>query len=372
MKIVSLYWGYMPGGIGKYGLLFNQAVEKSELSVRHVCIRSNNWITDFDTLQQLNASEIIINSRKDFSWIKNLKNMLELERPEFIITHGFNAHFVIFFISKLLLFKPQILVTYHGRYFASSPLKKPLELPFNIFTEWYIGKFSKSTAAVSEFSKNYLLGKGVKSNRVIVIHNGIDQYNANSDNSNLLRKSWPVEENAIVLGVIARLDVIKGINYLLDAFSELVQHQDNLFLVIVGNGPEEGALKRQVHSLEIDHSVLFVGYKSEVYDYLKAFDIFLLPSLAENHSISLLEAMQMGKTIVATDVGGNTESVRDRQEALIIPSADSKAIVCAVDELLADSTLCETLALGAKKRFLAEFTVERMVNKTANWLSSLG
>jgi glycosyltransferase involved in cell wall biosynthesis len=90
--------------------------------------------------------------------------------------------------------------------------------------------------------------------------------------------------------------------------------------------------------------------------------------LAEYHSIALLEAMRAGKAIVATDVGGNTESVRNLKEGLIVPAADVERLVHAIDRMVIDRSLAKKLGEAARERFKDKFTEEIMVRQTAQWL----
>jgi len=82
--------------------------------------------------------------------------------------------------------------------------------------------------------------------------------------------------------------------------------------------------------------------------------------------------MRAKKAIVATSVGGNTESVRDGQEALVVPPADSEALAAALDRLLGDDALRAELAQAAQARFRHEFTIEHMLKRTADWFVRCG
>ena len=372
MKIISLYWGYSLGGVGKYGVLFNQAAKKAGYEIINLCIRGENWQTDFPTLKQLDAKEIVIKSRLDISWFGKLIKIFEKEQPNFLITHGFNGHFASFITNKFSTYKPIYLASYHGLYHATTRARKPLEGIFNRFTEYYLRNKVSSVVVVANYSRHYLVTKNVNIKNINVIHNGIDDAKKLGSKRYEIRNEWGIQhKDSIVLGVASRIDPVKGIKYLITAFESFLDKYQHIYLVIIGIGTEKEALESLVKQKKLDHWIIFAGFRSDISDCLEAFDVFLLPSLAEYHSIALLEAMRAEKPIISTDVGGNTESVRDKQEALIVPPADSKAISGAIDLLLKDSQLSANLAQGARKRFLEEFTVGRMVEKTANWLSSL-
>jgi glycosyltransferase involved in cell wall biosynthesis len=174
-----------------------------------------------------------------------------------------------------------------------------------------------------------------------------------------------------VVGIASRFDPIKGIAYLVDAFGRVARRNPQGKLVLIGSGPLEDTLRVQVRSLGFADRVVFTGFRTDIAACLEAMDVFVLPSLAEAHSISLLEAMRAAKAIVATNVGGNTESVRHEQEAIIVPPADPAAIAVALERLLSDATLRYDIGSRARERFLAEFTVDHMVGRTAKWLERI-
>jgi len=368
-KLMSLYWGCSLGGVAKYASLLESGKHHASVDMRHVCIRGRNWPTDEKTLDLLNAHILWIASRTDLSWVKLLKEEIADYAPDLIMTHGFNGHFAVQVMRILGYYKENVICSYHGEYHPTTRSRRLVAPLFNRFTEWYIQR-SLSTVAVADFTKKYLIGKGVAEDIVEVIHNGIGDIRIDSEIRLEIRKEWDVGENTRVIGVASRLDPVKGIECLVSAFSSLTERYDNLILVLLGSGTREATLRKQVENLAISSRVRFAGFRPDVAECLSAFDIFALPSLAEYHSIGLLEAMRAEKPIVATDVGGNTESVRDGCEALIVPPSDAISLEKALGRLLDDEDLAEQLAANARKRFLGTFTEDKMLEATGSWLSS--
>ena len=368
LKILSLYWGYSLGGIGKYGTLINQVSRIAPINFVHICILANEWETDIGTLQSLEAQQVVIKSRLDFSWIYKIKEKVDQERPDIIITHGFNGHFVSWLFSLFYQTSAIPIASYHGLYHASIPSRRLLQPIFNRFTEFFIRKKAISTVVVAEHSKHYLISRNVPPEKIQVIHNGLkDKAISNGNRLNIL-KSLGLSESNINLGVVSRLDKVKGIKYLLMAFEKLAPMYPSLRLVVVGSGASEDELKKQARRLKIDGAVNFTGYRDDIDSCLIAFDIFILPSLAEYHSIALLEAMRAEKAIIATNVGGNTESVRHEKEALIVRPADDVELAKAIERLVLNPELRFSLGRRALGRFRTHFTTDVMVKKTADWL----
>ncbi|HBH48052.1 MAG TPA: hypothetical protein DDX98_05400 [Bacteroidales bacterium] len=368
IKVLSIHWGFSVGGIVKYAQLIDNVFHQAPIKIFSIVILGDNWDYDKNTLEKISAKTVYIKNRYDFSWIS--KSVLEIDslRPQIIMTHGFNGHFVAAITRMRTKTKPRYICSYHGSYYAFTPIRKVFQRLINNFTEAYIRYCAYSCVAVSKFTKQSLLRKGVVSSKIEVIYNGIRDEESPIKFRRKFRKDWGVQDSEILLGVTSRLDPFKGIEYLIDAFYVLCKKITNCKLVIIGSGTIEKKLKEKVIKCGLNQKVIFTGFRSEVPKCLLAIDIFILPSLAENHSIGLIEAMRAGKAIIATNVGGNTESVCHLKEGLIIPAANSKSLIDAIEKLVEHRSLAETLGKSAREKFKKTFTEEIMVRKTAQWL----
>lgn len=370
IRILSLYWGFSLGGVGKYALLIKDVPKVAPFTIMSVCILDKRWPSDKPGLERLGARLIPIRSRLDFSWVYKMANLIRKEKPDLIMSHGFNGHFVSW-VSSLWAGKriPRIC-SYHGLYHSTTHCRRILEKSINIFTEHFIRRRTLGTVAVASFSKDYLVGRNVAIDKIHVIHNGIKDERPSVGAREKLRCEWNVGLDEVVIGAASRLDPVKGLKFAVDSISKLVRTVQDVRFVIIGSGQSEEHLRALVKSLGLHNNVIFTGFRSDIVDCLAAFDIFVLPSLAEYHSIALLEAMCAGKAIVATAVGGNTESVRNEVDGLIVPPADANALFDALKRLVTDEKLRNTLGGNARRRFLAHFTVDSMLAKTADWLQS--
>ena len=131
-----------------------------------------------------------------------------------------------------------------------------------------------------------------------------------------------VKDAAIVIGVVCGLRPEKGLETLLDAYAALHGSQPGMKLVIIGSGPCLGALETHASALGILPECIFEPATSRVADWLHSIDIFVLPSLSEALSNSLMEAMACGCTVAATRVGGNPELVINGQTGMLFESRD--------------------------------------------------
>lgn len=369
IKLLNIHWGFSIGGVGKYASSLDDVSRYSPIEPYSVCILSPDWHCDRETLNTLRAKEIVIKSRLDFSWFRKIIAEVDRVQPDIIMTHGFNGHFVSLVTLRFCKTKSIRICSYHGRYHAPSKLRK-LATPFlDGLTEYYINHIADSAVAVAQCSKDYLVSCGISPKKIRVIHNGIDENTDNNpDARQNIRSEWGIGEKTTLLGIASRLDPIKGLPYLIEAVLELLEDGRDIKLALIGTGPLEDDLRGTVSNTSFANRFIFTGFRSDIPDCLEALDFFILPSLEENHSIALLEAMRAAKTIIATDVGGNGESVRHEKEALLVPSANSAALKSAIERLLSSPDLAETLAYNAKTRFNENFRTERMVRKTAAWI----
>jgi glycosyltransferase involved in cell wall biosynthesis len=139
-------------------------------------------------------------------------------------------------------------------------------------------------------------------------------------------------------------------------------------LVLVGDGPEREALQQQTHTLGIADRVHFAGAVDDPADHLRAADAFILPSVAEGMSNSLLEAMATGLPCVASEIGGNVDLLRDDQSGhdlgwLVPPDAPPAAWSVAIIEALSGSATALARGAAVRERVLAQFAIEVVVDR---------
>lgn len=368
--VTSLHWGFSIGGVGKYATIIDRVNEFSDLSIHSIVILSSGTQVDEATMKLLSNLDIIyLRSKFDISWLWRLPELIRSRKPALVMTHGFNGHFLMIMMRLFAGIHIPCVCSYHGEYHATTPVRKILGYFYNRLTELYIRHFVVSAVVVAEFCRDYLLSKHVAAEKIEVIHNGIRELERLPQNKLLLRAEWGLLDDDVTFGAISRLDPVKGIEYLLSAFINVSRKYPHIKLVVIGTGTLDASLKKRVCAEGIEQKVIFTGFRSDMEDCFDAIDIFMLPSLAEYHSIALLEAMRARKAIIATDVGGNTESVRHEREALVVPAASSGDLEQAMTRMLDDVSLRDRLAEAAYQRFSNEFTEDVTARHTAQWLS---
>ncbi len=371
MRVLSLLWGFSLGGVSKYavGLHGLNDLSGGDLSLDTVCIYGESWGCDLRPLHEIGATFIPIRGRTDLSWIRRACGLIDARRPDLMLVHGFNGPVVARVCQKRVKYVFDFVCTYHGQYHPPRGSRKALARVFNDWQEHLYRRHAKAVAAVSEFSARYLLSKGIAEEKLSVIRNGIPAQVTQGDRDKL-RAELGFTENDFVIGVASRLDPIKGLNCLIDALPSILRASKHVGVAILGDGPSKAELEAQCRRLCVSDAVRFAGYKADVPRWLCMFDLFALPSLVENHSIGLLEAMRAGLPIVTTGVGGNPESIEDGVSGLLVPPKDSGTLAKRIITCMRDRSMCDRLGAAARHRFEQEFTLERHLRRTAEWLLS--
>lgn len=356
MKVLNLIWKFTTGGIGKCFLTYARCSNiDNDIDMVSVCIDPQSFNYDRSALINNNIHIISIKNRKDFSWIKKTYEYIKETQPDIIFTHGTYGAIIIEIIKLRYptIKKIPLIVSFHGLY--NPPTKKTaiFTTPLNKITAWICKYRAEKVVIVSKFAGKYLLKNGVSQQKLEVVYNGLSQQSQ-------FASDVVLPKDIIKIGFVGRIDEIKGIEYLLEALYNLKEKISKPFcLYIIGDGPHTPRLKELVKEFHLEKNVNFVGYQSNITSWLNAWDIFVLPSLQENHSVALLEAMRAGKAIICTNVGGNPETVTHEKEALIVPSKDSQSIENELYRLINSQELRETLGINAYKRFISSFTEEQ-------------
>ncbi len=221
--------------------------------------------------------------------------------------------------------------------------------------------------AVSEAVRRCVLaGARVPSHRVITIPNGIDvtRLEGQATSSTGLRRPLGIPDGVHVVGTVGSLAPVKGHRYMLAALALLRARGWQVHGVIVGRDRGElAALRRLASRLQIGNHVTFAGERADAVGVMGTFDVFVLPSVGEGMPVTLLEAMALGRPVVASGVGGVPEVLRHGREGLVVPPGNAGALADGVEALLRDPAMASRLGKKARERVLAEYTVDRMVGR---------
>jgi len=227
--------------------------------------------------------------------------------------------------------------------------------------------FVQRYVALSDQIATYLqTGVGVSPQRVTRIYNGVDASRFHPAPSAARPDLLPFEgADLFVVGTVGRLQAVKDQLSLVHAFAAVVRAtggpKSRLRLVIAGEGPMRATLEEAIRTEQLAGLVWLAGGRDDVPEVMQSFDLFVLPSLSEGISNTILEAMATGLPVIATRVGGNAELVVDGETGATVPSADPSALAAAIGRYAADSDLVRAHGKAGRRRIEDRFSIQSMV-----------
>ena len=159
-----------------------------------------------------------------------------------------------------------------------------------------------------------------------------------------------LDAETFMVGTVGRLSPEKGHRYFLHAVEQLVSKIPRLEVVLLGDGQERNALEKMAAAFGISGSVRFLGFREDVHEWIRAFDVLVNPSLSEGMPNSVLESMALGTPVIATRVGGVPEFVEDGATGILVSPADPRAIEEAVFSCYLDPQRRTVLSEAARER----------------------
>jgi len=307
--------------------------------------------------------------------------ILKKEKPDIVHTHTSKAGILGRWVSFILrttnykLRTIKIVHTPHGHVFYG--YFNPIITRFFIILEKitaYITDYIISLT-IKEKEENIKYGIGKKS-KIVPIYSGIDKEKLKEIklNKEEKKKELGISGEKIIIGTAGRLEKVKGYTFLIKAAKiviETILGKDILFL-IAGDGSLKEKLKQESISLGISEKIMFLGWRKDVFEIINTFDIFVLPSLNEGMGRVLLEAMLLGKPIIASDTGGIPELVKDGINGFLFPTGDYKKLAEKIIFLIKNPAVAKEMEKkGKEKAEKEEFSLAGMVKRIENLYEKL-
>ncbi len=209
--------------------------------------------------------------------------------------------------------------------------------------------------------------EAVPPGKISVIHNGIDLDRLHREKGDAAaeRARLGIAPGELVIGCAATFNPVKRHDLLLEAFARLRRAGGPpVRLLLAGDGPLAGEIAARRRALGLERAVLMVGRSPRVARELNAADIVALASETEGFSNAIIQAMALGRPVVACRVGGNPEAVHDGATGLLVPPNDPAAFAAALERLVADEPLRREMGRRAAELAAARFSLQAMVERT--------
>jgi glycosyltransferase involved in cell wall biosynthesis len=307
---------------------------------------------------------------KDSKALFSLVWLIFKEKPDIVHTHSSKAG-ILGRLAAKIAGVPFIVHTPHGHVFYGH---------FGIFAskiflwvEKIFAKFTDRMVALTNGEKNdYIKLSVCPPEKLIKIHSGVNlkQFMQANGNRAGKKRSLGLSQNGTVIGFVGWLLPIKGPAYLLKAMEHIWPDYPNVFLVMVGKGELDVDLRAQALKMNANGKVKFLGWRENIHEIMPIFDLLVLPSLNEGMGRVLVEAMAVGKPVVASEVGGIPDLVKHGETGYLVRPADEKALANGIKKLLNDPEGAKQMGQRGKE-YCRQFSLEAMIEKLDDLYSDL-
>ena len=344
------------GGLERLVVNFLSTIDRERFDIVLGCLEGPGPLAA--AVESLGIEVTTFGRRPGIDWrlIPKISRWLKREHANLLHTHNAAAHFYGALGGTFAPIRGTIH-TKHGRDFPDQPRKVLLNRISALFT--------RTLVTVSENSREIAhTVERIPERKLTVIHNGIDTGLFTPEHIAQVTTPIPgVPPGAAVIGTVARLSPEKDQQTLLDAFARLCELRDDCRLVIAGEGPARSALAAHAGGLPCRDKIIFLGTVERVPELLRMLTVFVLTSLTEGVSLSLLEAGATGIPAVVTDAGGNAEVVEDGVTGFVVPIKRPDIIAEKIDRLVADESLRASMGRLARERIIAHFSLAHMTRR---------
>jgi glycosyltransferase involved in cell wall biosynthesis len=292
--------------------------------------------------------------------LKELARFLRDQRVTILHTHMYFANMAGRW-ANLFAHVPVIITTVYSTYHERRLRHRLME--------WWWAHWTDRIIAAAEVIRDYASRQArIPREKFVVIHDAARDLLASAQAEGLdrakARAVLGLRETDYVIGCVARLDPVKGHEYLLAAMPRVLAAHPETILLIVGDGPRRVALEAQARDLGIEQRVRFLGARQDIASIVLALDLFVLASsLREGCPLAVLEAMSMAQPVVASRLGGLVEEVDHGVSGLLVPPRDPAALAEAIRTLQDDPGFARRMGDMGRKRYERQFTPAVMLGK---------
>ncbi|MBF0262344.1 MAG: glycosyltransferase, partial [Magnetococcales bacterium] len=275
-------------------------------------------------------------------------------QPDVIITHSSTDSWLTALGTRFLANRPALIRLRH----ISAPV------PVNPANRWIYGSASLQVVTTGAGIRERLIRvNGIPADQVHSIPTGIDLERFSPGDQQAARAALGVPGEIPIIGIVATLRSWKGHHDLIDAFAQLNHPQ--ALLVIIGDGPREDFLKQRIAALGLPpEKIRMTGRQENVSQWLRALDLFVLPSLAnEGVPQALIQAMATALPIISTPIGGIPEMIESGVSGVLVPPGDVPALSAAMKAILENPSEGRALGMAALAVARARCSTETMLDR---------
>ena len=354
IKVLNIISDSNIGGAGKCVIYFCKTYNKKEFDVSVVVPKDSVLIAE---LKKTNVKIIEVDGLKDksldFKAFFKLRKIIKEVKPDIVHTHASS-------IARLAArFVPgtKIIFTRHSVFPVSEKIKhNPGRFIYKTANELTTDKI----IAVAEAAKENLTDGGINDSIIEVVLNGVEKLPSTSQKEkDELKKKYKISPDEKVIGILARLNKVKGHEYFIDAAKIILDKNVKAKFLILGTGDEEQYLKQKVKDLKLDDKIIFTGFIKNVKDFVNIFDVQVNCSYGtEATSLALLEGMSIGVPAVVTNYGGNPGVIKEGENGFLVPIKSPEETANAILKLIQDDELYKKISKRSIEIYNEKFTID--------------
>lgn len=317
----------------------------------------------------INSLNRDISMNEDTASFMDIFRMIKRERPDILHLHSPKAAGLGSLAGKLLKVK-KIIVTVHGWSFNEDrPISKRIIIAF---FSWLTMLLSDKTILLSEKEYSQAMRFPWIKNSLAIIPLGIKQPiflsidGARQEMGRRIGLDLNEIGRKMILGTITELHPNKGLFYLINALEQVLPQNPNLVCIIIGDGEEAASLNLLVKSKKLENNIFLLGYIDNASEYLKAFNLFVLPSVKEGLPYVILEAGFASLPVIATTVGGIPEIVEDMKSGVLVQSKNIRELSHAISFMIEHPNMRREYSANLRESVAKKYSFEKMTSEVSN------
>jgi glycosyltransferase involved in cell wall biosynthesis len=359
IRLFFLIPSFKTGGAELQLLSLLRGLDKTRFEITIAAFyRGNEYDAAFEAIPGVSVLYLEKKGALDFRLVRRLMDFFRHHPVDIVQCTNVSARLVGVFCAKRA--RVPVII-------ATERTARLLYLSFGsriyLFFEKYALRSADLVIANSNAGRKFVMSRGVAEERTRVIYNGVDPERVSSNRSpRQMRQELALPDKAFVVGMVARLEVLKDPALFITACGRMMSRFPNVYALLVGDGSLLNDMKFLAQQTDFSERIIFTGRRADVADVLQVMDVVLLTSRKiEGCSNSLLEAMALGKAVIATAVGGTVELIEHEQNGILVAPGNSNELADAVCRVYHDAGLRERLGKNARDTAAKQFSQAAMV-----------
>lgn len=337
------------GGTPRKLLYLTQALNKEECQQVYFCYLPSDLTSQFE---RFGAVVECIHGSSLFNIIRRAIFLVRKHKPNVIYTH-FSRPLIVGYVVALVTGLPVV----HNEHSSAHYRRGVGRLLAHFILPRVQAITCNSAYTLQSISEVFAL----PAEKMTVLHNPVVCRESMSSRAEQ-RKAFGISEKCLVIGHIGGMIPQRDQATLIRSFARVRCKQENVQLVIIGDGPRRAELEALARDLRLNDCVVFTGYTDKIGDYLQIIDIYVNPTLDEGFGIAVVEAMHAGLPVILSNNGAHPELIHDGKSGFLYPGGDVDALTKAIELLMTNPELRELLGSAAKARAVSHFSPERYAN----------